>query len=46
MHEDHIYGRINTDHNGHYQKMAIMAIMAHPDMALNMVVMGVFSKKS
>ena len=45
MHEDHFYGHINTDHNGHYWKMAILAIIALPDMALNMVVMGVFSKK-
>ena len=45
-HEDHFYGHINTGHNGHYWKMAIMAVMAHTDMAVNMVVMGVFSKKS
>ena len=45
-HEDHIYGYIETGHNNQYWKMAIMAVLAHFDMAIDMDVMGVSMKFS
>ena len=42
-HEDHMYGHIKTGHNRHYGHFLIFAVMAHLNMAINMVFIGVNS---
>ena len=43
-HEDHMYGHIKTCHNRHYGHFRIFAVIAHLNIAINMVFIGVNSK--